>query len=69
MICKIKAHYFFIPMDNTNVVSICMTTLVILATTFEAQRPLSETYNNQCYLVETTECLGHDQLNTASKQP
>ena len=56
-------------MDNTNVVSICMTTLVILATTFEAQKPLSETYNNQCCLVETTECLGHDQLNTASKQP
>ena len=56
-------------MDNTNVVSICMSTLVILATTFEAQRPLSETYNNQCYLVETIECLGHDQLNIASKQP
>ena len=69
MICKSKLIIFFILMDNTNVVSICMSTLVILATTFEAQRPLSETYNNKCYLVETIECLGHDQLNIASKQP
>ena len=56
-------------MDNTNAVSICMTTLVILVTTFEAQRPLSETYNYQCYLVERTKCLGYEQINKSLKQP
>ena len=56
-------------MDNINFAPLCIAILIMATTRYEAQRPLSETYNNQCYLVETTECLGHDQLNTASKQP
>ena len=69
MKCKSKLIIFFILMDNTNFSPIFIIILIMTTTRYEAQKPLSETYNNQCYLVETIECLGHDQLNIASKQP
>ena len=56
-------------MNNTNFAPLCIAILIMATTSYEAQKPLSETYNNQCYLVETIECLGQDQLNIASKQP
>ena len=66
---QIKAHYFFIPMNNTNFAPLCIAILIMATTSYEAQKPLSEAYNNQCFLVERTKCLGQDQLNIASKQP
>ena len=56
-------------MNNTNFAPLCIAILIMATTSYEAQKQLSETYNNQCYLVETIECLGHDQLNIAFKQP
>ena len=56
-------------MDNTNFAPLCIAILIMATTRYEAQRPLSETYNSQCYLVETIDCSGHDQFNAASKQP
>ena len=56
-------------MNNTNFAPLCIAILIMATTSYEAQKPLSEAYNNQCYLVERTKCSGHDQLNTASKQP
>ena len=69
MKCKSKLIIFFIPMDNTNFAPVFITILTMATTSYEAQKPLSEAYNNQCFLVERTKCSGHDQLNTASKQP
>lgn len=56
-------------MNNTIAASICINILFSFIATFEAQRPLPETYNNQCYLVETIECLVQDKLNKPLKQP
>ena len=56
-------------MNNTIAASICINILFSFIATFEAQKPLTVAYNSQCNLVETIECLGHDQFNTASKQP
>ena len=66
---QIKAHYFFIPMNNTNFAPLCIAILIMATISYEAQKPLSEAYNNQCYLVETIECLVHDQLHKTPKQP
>lgn len=74
---QIKAHYFFIPMNNNTAASVCINTLVLSITTFQYQKPLSEAYNNQCYLVqtiecgiyvETIECVAHDLPNKNPKQ-
>lgn len=57
-------------MDNNNIAaSICINILFSFIATFEAQKPLSEAYNNQCRLVKTIECLVQDQLNKPLKQP
>lgn len=56
-------------MNNTNFAPLCIAILIMATTSYEAQKPLSETYNNQCYLVETIECLVHDQLHKTPKQP
>lgn len=56
-------------MDNTNLASVFINVLVMATTTFEAQRPLPETYNNQCYLVETIECLEQYRPNNSLKRP
>ena len=69
MICKSKLIIFFIPMDNTNFAPVFITILTMATTSYEAQKPLSEAYNNQCILVQTTECLVHDQLHKTPKQP
>ena len=56
-------------MDNTNYAPLCIAILIMATTRYEAQKPLPEAYNTQCFLVETIECVGYDQLNKPLKQP
>jgi len=51
-----KRSLFFIPMDINTAASLCVNTLVFSITTLGYQKPLSEAYNYQCYLVQTIEC-------------
>ena len=44
------------PINNNNAASLCVYTLALSIATFGYQKPLSEAYNYQCFLVETIDC-------------